>query len=112
MSDYTPRNWNLVKVPFDLDLSKHTTISPLNEHSCGMDSGMDKRLRPEVERFYYDYEQLSAGLDKVYGASDLRVTTSEFTFEDGTIAREGALILITYDMDMEAKTFTAMVEVI
>lgn len=112
MSDYTPRNWTLVKVPFDLDLSQHTTISPLNEYSCGMDSAKAKNLRPEVERFYYDYEQLSAGLDTVYGASDLRVTTSEFTFEDGTVAREGALILVTYDMDMDAQTFTAMVEVI
>lgn len=109
--DYTPRDWAVVEVAFDVDFKDSVQTSPLAENACGIDSEMADRLEKRgAEPFYYDVEQVFAGIDKVYGLSDLFVTTKDFTFPDGTVAREGALIYAIHRLDFDAKTRTVLVE--
>lgn len=112
VDDYTPRDWTPVDVSFDFDVEIRPLVqtSPLSEHMCAMESQMTRNLPEGVEPFFYDVEQVWAGMDTVYGVSDLFVATQEFVFPDGTVAREGALLFSIHRMDLAAKTRTILVE--
>lgn len=107
---YFPHDWTLVEVPFTSEFEEYLETSPLNATTCGMDSEMAKNMRDDVEPFYYDLEQLEAGLDTVYGVSDLKVATQDFNITDEVRVSKGALVLGTYHMDTKRMVRTMMVE--
>lgn len=115
MTDYTTRNWTVKELPFDAVEALPTEASPFsNDHIFGLESHYAERAEEQgiTDVFYYDLEQEIAGLDKTYGLESLKVASENFTLEDGTEIKEGALIFSIYRMDLEAKTLTTLFEVL
>lgn len=64
---------------------------------CGVDSSVADRHREtgtEELLFYYDLEQVEAGLDKVYGMMSLDALAEDWTSPDGTVHHAGALVMV------------------
>lgn len=112
MTDYIPRKWKTVtlhqselnSIPLDTD------AIPMNR-VCGLDSAMAKDLeRRGVIPFYYDYEQIEAGLPVAYGLSNIGVLTEDFVFGDFGLGYAGALVMELTYVDTETGVFTLLVE--
>jgi len=115
MTDYTTRNWATKELPFEAVKTMPTKDAPfLNDHICGMESHYAVKAEEQgvTAVFYYDLEQEIAGLDKTYGIESLKAAAEDFTLEDGTKIKEGALIFSVYRMNLEAKTLTVLFEVL
>lgn len=108
--DYTPRDWAVVDIPFSTKFEDSVTKSPLINSTCGVDSEKAERMSLLIEPFYYDIEQAYAGLNKVYGVSDLFVATKDFILPGGVMVKEGALVFAIHRMDFDAGTRTLLVE--
>lgn len=96
--DYTPRKWVLAEIPFDTRFD--AVEAEEQDWVCGLGSVVaSSRLRSGRPVFYFDYEQLEAGLDSVYGGSILQRLVSPVTLPDGTIIPAGNLYMRTYKTD-------------
>lgn len=112
-SSINDRKWRIVELSVDelngLPLAENPAIS--DRLVCGIDSQAAKVLEKKgVEPFYYDYQQLEAGLDRVYGLTRVRDFAEDYLFADGTVAKAGALIMELSKFVPETFIFTALVE--
>lgn len=108
--DYTPRKWVLAEVPFAARFD--SVEADEQKWVCGMDSPVAaSRLRNGSPVFYFDYEQLEAGLDDVYGIGQLQRLTSPVTLPDGTFIPAGNLYVRTYKADDALTTRWDMFEI-
>lgn len=112
-SSINDRKWRIVELSMDelkgLPLAEKPAIS---EHLvCGSDSQAAKDLEKRgIEPFYYDYQQLEAGLDKIYGMSRVGDFAEDYEFSDGSKAKAGALLMELSKFDPETFIFTVLVE--
>lgn len=112
-SSINDRKWRIIEISADelraLPLAEKPSIP--EDIVCGSDSQVAKDLEKRgTEPFYYDYQQLEAGLDRVYGLSRVRDFAEDYSFADGTVAKAGALIMELSKFDMETYLFTALIE--
>lgn len=112
-SSINDRKWRIVELSADELRAIPRTEKPSipDVFVCGSDSQAAKYLEKKgVEPFYYDYQQLEAGLDKVYGLSRVSDFAEDYEFADGSKAKAGALLMELSKFDMETYLFTVLVE--
>lgn len=112
MTDYIPRKWKTVTLhQSELEsLPLDTDVIPMSR-VCGLESRVGEDLvKRGVTPFYYDYEQLEAGLPVAYGLSSIGALTEDFVFADFGIGYRGALVMELTYVDMETGLFTLLVE--
>lgn len=109
------RDWFLEELPIGFIRELPTVDSPyLMTRILGIDSQEAKSLnaRGIHDIFYYDWEQVAAGYDKVYGLLHLYTAAEDFTLPSGSNVKAGALIMEVTCLDMEKMTSTVAFEVI
>lgn len=110
------RKWMLVDLTMDykFDESVPDAFEKGTISACGIFSEeAARREKAGLECFYYDYEQESAGLDKVYGMSSIMTLDRDHVFPDGRIGKKGALHMSITKFDMSDPMnpiFTHMIE--
>lgn len=112
-SSINDRKWRIAELSADELRAIPRTEKPSipEDFVCGSDSQAAKDLEKEgIEPFYYDYQQLEAGLDKVYGMSRVSDFAEDYLFADGTVAKASALLMELSKFDPETFIFTVLVE--
>lgn len=107
------RKWRIVELPAaELKAIPKSEKPSIPEHLvCGSDSQVATNLEKQgIEPFYYDYQQLEGGLDRVYGLSRVSDLAEDYEFSDGTTAKAGALLMELSKFDPETFIFTVLVE--
>lgn len=105
--DYQTRNWKTYEVEVH-SLDEPELQEPRQHFTvCGGESEMAKHLGYAAHRFYYDHEQIAAGLDRVYGGDGPNELAKEWRGHPA-----GTLIFRAYaGMGKNPPTWTYMVEV-
>ena len=89
---YVTRIWKTYKI--SLGSSDIPPLCPVEETelvACGGDSEVAAELKESSKRFYYDWEQIAAGMDTVYGLDQLARLTASWKGHP-----RGTLIMVLY----------------
>lgn len=109
--DYQTRNWEeysfVMQSVEEKELLSKMDILPLNKFIvCGSSSPLAERIKDDSRRFYYDYEQISAGMDTVYGLQDMYMLK-----ENWNEHKKGLLVMqICKGVTLQPPRFTYLVE--
>ena len=108
-ASYKTRKWRVYKVPISSpDADKPPRETAVDFKVCGSDSEEAERLREDSKRFYYDWEQIVADLDKIYGVVDLYRLTADWKDH-----KNGALVLeVCAGVQEEPRCTTFLVEIL
>lgn len=114
MTNYTTRDWKSYDLPLGTFKGDRYPVAPssLNRGGImGTDSPMAAR-REESGRpvFYFDLEQLEAGMDATYGMGELLEAQEDFHLEEGILVLKGALIAPLTKVNIETGTGIYLIE--
>lgn len=114
MAEYETRNWKIIELSGEAREAIPTAVAPQDEFVCGLGSDYGDRLEKSGSPvFYFDLEQLEAGIEESYGMGQLLVLTEDYTLPGGFEAKAGALVAPIHRMlkgDSGELIFTVMVE--
>ena len=90
---YQTHKWAVYKIPL-----KNKDVPPCGPDDstglkvCGSDSEMARDLKEDPNRFYFDWEQIFAGLSGISGMASLSRLTSDWKGH-----KTGALVYVVYE---------------
>lgn len=91
---YETHDWSSYKIPLSANNSEKPPVESIPETElicCGGGSEVAAQLKESPLRFYYDWEQIAVGLDKVYGVATIGRLASDWKSH-----KVGSLVLEVY----------------